>query len=364
MHQGKTISYVTTPVDRGAVTKTVAATGTVNPVLTVTVGSYVSGVIQDVLCDFNAAVKKGQVCARIDARPFQSSVDQAQADLDVAKAQLQKDQANADYAKLSSDRNTKLASQAAVTQDVADSARSVYNQAVAQIAVDNATIEQKQAALDAAKINLAYTQILSPVDGTVVSRNVTAGQTVASSLQTPTLFLIAQDLASMEVDVNISESDIGAVKVGEKAVFNVDAFPGRSFGGVVAQVRVAPQSVQNVVTYDVIMHVANNDLALLRGMTASTQVTVDLRDDALRVPTQALRYRPPEFSGSQRAKNRSAGTRPAQGAGEGAPAARLQGGGFEGPARVMAVREPRLPADRARRDRSSYCARDVPSAFR
>ena len=316
MRPGRSVSYMTTIIDRGAVTKTVAATGTVNPVLTVTVGSYVSGVVQDVLCDFNTKVTKGQVCARIDARPFQSVVDQAQAALDIAKAQLQKDNANLDYAKLGFDRNARLVAQQAVTQDVADNAKSLFSQAQAQIALDNATIEQRQAELNAAQISLAYTSIQSPVDGTVVSRNVTAGQTVASSLQTPTLFLIAQDLASMEVDNNISESDIGAIKTGEKAVFSVNAYPGRTFQGVVSAVRQAPQSVQNVVTYDVIVNVNNPDLALMPGMTASTQVVVDSRDNVLRVPAQALRYRPTGLTGSPQA-GRSGGTRPTQGAGGG-----------------------------------------------
>ena len=310
------VSYVTATVDRGSVTKTVSATGTVNPVLTVVVGSYVSGVIQEVLCDYNSKVTKGQVCARIDPRPFQSVVDQAQANLDIAKAQLQKDEANRDYAKLSFDRNTRLATQQTVTQDAADNAKSLYTQAQAQVALDNATIEQRQAELDAAKINLAYTNILSPVDGTVVSRNVTVGQTVASSFQTPTLFLIAQDLASMEVDNNISESDIGAVKAGEKAMFSVDAYPGRSFDGVVTAVRQAPQSVQNVVTYDVIVNVNNPDLSLMPGMTASTKIVVASRDNVLRVPTQALRYRPTGSAGSPRAaRPRASGaTPPASGA--------------------------------------------------
>jgi HlyD family secretion protein len=298
----RSTSYATATVDRGTVARTVSATGTINPILTVTVGSYVSGVIQDVLCDYNTKVTKGQVCARIDARPFQSTVDQAQAALDIAKAQLQKDNASLNYAKASFQRNSTLLSTNAVSQDAVDNARSVYEQAQASIAYDQATIEQRQAELSAAQINLAYTNILSPVDGTVVSRNVTAGQTVASSLQTPTLFLIAQDLTSMEVDTNVSESDIGAVKAGEKATFTVDAYPGRTFQGVIGSVRQAPQTVQNVVTYDVIVNVNNPDLALMPGMTATTAIIIDSRDDVLRVPSQALRYRP--------ANARQAGARP------------------------------------------------------
>jgi HlyD family secretion protein len=289
---GSTVSYASAPVDRGAITRTVIATGMVNPVLTVTVGSYVSGVIQEVLCDFNTQVKKGQVCARIDPRPFQSQVDQNKANLDVAKAQLDKDNASLTYAQLNYQRNEQLAKRQAVTQDVADSAKSAQDQAQAQVAVDQATIEQRQAALEAAQLNLDYTEITSPVDGIVVLRNVTLGQTVAASFQTPTVFLIAQDLTKMQVDTNSSESDIGSIKEGERAIFTVDAFPSLNFEGAVAQVRVAPQTVQNVVTYDVVVQVSNADFALKPGMTASVRIVVDERKNAIRVPNQALRFRP------------------------------------------------------------------------
>jgi HlyD family secretion protein len=189
---------------------------------------------------------------------------------------------------LSYDRNADLAKRGTVTQDIADSAKSALDQALAQVALDQATIEQRQAELASAQVNLDYTEIVSPVDGTVVSRNITIGQTVASSFQTPTLFLIAQDLKQLQVDTNVSESDIGGVKEGEKALFVVDAYPSRSFTGVVTQVRVAPQTVQNVVTYDVVVQVQNADLALRPGMTASVRVVVDERNNALRVPTPAL----------------------------------------------------------------------------
>ena len=170
-----------------------------------------------------------------------------------------------------------------------DSAKSTYEQAQAQITFDEATIKQRQAALDAAQVNLDYTNIVSPVDGTVVSRNVTMGQTVAASFQTPTLFLIATDLTKMQVDTNVSESDIGGIKVGNKATFTVDAFPKRTFEGTVSQVRQSPQTVQNVVTYDVVISVDNSDLALMPGMTAASRIVVDQRNDVIRVPNQALR---------------------------------------------------------------------------
>jgi HlyD family secretion protein len=178
------VHYATVPATRGAVVRTVTATGTVNPELTIIVGSYVSGVIQSLSCDYNTQVKTGQVCATIDPRPYQSLVDQAKANLDIAKAQLDKDKALLVYAKINSERRATLVAKESESKDVADLAKSVYDQAVAQIGLDQATIEQHQAALDTATINLGYTSIVSPVDGTVVSRNVTQGQTVASSFQT------------------------------------------------------------------------------------------------------------------------------------------------------------------------------------
>jgi HlyD family secretion protein len=291
-HRAPAVRYTTAPVSRGAVTRMVTATGTVNPVLTVIVGSYVSGVLQELSCDYNTQVKKGQVCAKLDPRPYQSVVDEDQANLDVALAQLEKDKAVARYAQLSDDRNRKLALNKFVSQDVADLAKSALDQARAQVALATATVALTTAALGAAKINLGYTDIVSPVDGTVVSRNVTVGQTVAASFQTPTLFLIASDLTKMQVDTNVSESDIGAIKQDDKAHFTVDAYPARAFEGTVLQVRQSPQTVQNVVTYDVVVSVTNADLALKPGMTASTQIVTDERANVLRVPDQALRYLP------------------------------------------------------------------------
>jgi HlyD family secretion protein len=286
------VRYATTAVTRGAVTRIVTATGTVNPVLTVIVGSYVSGVIQDLQCDYNTQVKQGQICAKIDPRPYQSVVDQNKANLDQAKAQLEKDKASLAYAQLTYDRDARLAVTNAVSKDTLDNARNALDQAKAQIGVDEATIEQRQAQLAAAQVNLDYTNITSPVDGTVVSRNVTRGQTVAASFQTPTLFLIATDLTQMQVDTNVSESDIGGIKVGDNANFTVDAFPKRTFTGTVTQVRQSPQTLQNVVTYDVVVSIDNEDLALKPGMTAATQIVIDQRSDVIRVPSQALRYAP------------------------------------------------------------------------
>ncbi|MDP1582636.1 MAG: efflux RND transporter periplasmic adaptor subunit [Bradyrhizobium sp.] len=286
------VRYETAPVTTGGIARGINATGTVNPELTIIVGTYVSGVIQELTCDYNTQVKRGQICARIDGRPYQSIVDQAKANLAVARAQLEKDKASLAYAKVAFERLATLVETKAVSKDAYDSASSEYQQAQAQITFDEATIQQRQAVLDAAQVNLDYTKITSPVDGTVVSRNVTIGQTVAASFQTPTLFLIATDLTKMQVDANVSESDIGGVRQGNKATFTVDAYPKRIFEGTVTQVRQSPQTVQNVVTYDVVVSVTNPDLALKPGLTAATRILVDQRSDVLRVPNQALRYVP------------------------------------------------------------------------
>jgi len=312
-----TVRYTTAAVTRGNVTRVVTATGTVNPVLTIIVGTYVSGVVQDVFCDYNTQVKKGQICAKIDPRPYQSVVNQSKANLDQAKAQLEKDKANLAYAELVYQRNAKLAATNAISKDALDNAKSALDQARAQIGVDEATIEQRKAQLEAAEVNLGYTNIVSPVDGTVVSRNVTVGQTVAASFQTPTLFLIATDLTEMQVDTNVSESDIGGIKVGDKALFTVDAFPNRTFQGKVTQVRQSPQNVQNVVTYDVVVSVDNDDLTLKPGMTAANRIVIAARENVLRVPSQALRYSPAGLAGARGQRGITAhpsvsGTRPGQ----------------------------------------------------
>ena len=292
LHRGEPIHYVTARVTTGPVIRAITATGTVNPVLTIIVGTYVSGVIQQLFCDYNTQVHEGQVCAKIDPRNYQAVVDQDMASLQVARAQLEKDKANLDYAEGNYRRNAKLAERKYASQDVVDNAKSLFDQAKAQIVLDQATIAQRAAELAAAQVNLGYTDIVSPVNGTVVSRNVTMGQTVAATFQTPTLFLIATDLTKMQVDTNVSESDIGAIREGNKARFTVDAFPNRVFDGTVIQVRQSPQTVQNVVTYDVVIGAANADLALKPGMTASAQIITAQRAQVIRIPDQALRYRP------------------------------------------------------------------------
>ena len=249
-------------------------------------------------------------CAKIDPRPYQSVVDQSRANLAIARAQLEKDKASLAYAKINSERLARLLKTNAVSQDAFDIAESTYEQAEAQITFDEATIQQRQAALDAAQVNLDYTDIVSPVDGIVVSRNVTMGQTVAASFQTPTLFLIATDLTKMQVDTNVSESDIGSIKEGNKAIFTVDAFPKRTFNGTVVQVRQSPQTVQNVVTFDVVIGADNSDLAMKPGMTAATRIVTDERSDVIRVPNQALRYRPGARTGAGNRQSEGRPTKP------------------------------------------------------
>lgn len=283
-------TYVTAPVTEGDIVRAVVSTGTLNPVTTVQVGTYVSGTIQSLFCDYNTQVKAGQPCAKIDPRPYQVVYDQAEANLAIAEAQLRKDQAGLTYARTAYDRDVALRKKGAVSQDALDSEKSVLDQAIAQIGVDEATIKQRRAAVDAAKVNLDYTDIISPVDGIVVSRSIDVGQTVAASFQTPTLFLIAKDLTKMQVDTNVSESDIGAVKEGQKATFTIESYPGKTFDGKVVQVRQAPITVQNVVTYDVVIGVENPDFQLLPGMTANARIIADEHAKVLRVPVQALSF--------------------------------------------------------------------------
>jgi HlyD family secretion protein len=290
--QANRVSYVTAPVERGTIRRTIAASGSVNPEITVQVGAFISGTIKALNCDYNTPVKKGQVCATIDPRPYQLAADQAKAALSSAQAQLAKDKASLAYATLVFNRMALLLQQDSVSRDAVDNARSLRDEAQAQVALDQATDAQRKASLESAQVNLGYTAIVSPVDGVVVSRNVTVGQTVASSFQTPTLFLIAKDLTRMQVDTNVSESDIAGASVGARATFTVTAFPGRTFRGAVAQVRQAPISVQNVITYDVVIAADNPDLLLKPGMTANARIITAERNNVLRVPLQALNYAP------------------------------------------------------------------------
>jgi HlyD family secretion protein len=290
--------YVTATLERGPVTAIVTATGTVNPVTTVQVGTYVSGPIIALDVDYNSPVHKGQRVAKIDPAPFLVKVQSADANLANARAKVLKSRADLAMKRLTLERNRELRGRDLISQNDLDTARSDHDQAKAQLALDEASVKQAQASLDEARINLNYTDILSPVDGVVVSRSVDVGQTVAASFQTPTLFQIAQDLTKMQVDASVSESDIGSVREGQAAEFTVDAFPGRDFRGRVVQVRNAPVTVQNVVTYDVVVAVDNPDLALKPGMTATVTITTGHLDDVVRIPLRALSFVPDHGKGA------------------------------------------------------------------
>lgn len=287
------VQYETAVLTRGALAARVTATGTLSPLVSVQVGSQISGRIQALHADFNSQVRKGEVIARIDPRLFESDVADAHANREVAQAAVDRAEAELADAKRINDRAQTLAAKNLVSQAEADTALTVYRAAQAQLASARAALAQAHAALERAEINLAYTEIVSPIDGIVISRDVDVGQTVAASLQTPTIFTIAEDLRQMEVHTNVAESDVGRIDPGMTVEFAVDAYPQDHFSGVVKQVRYAPQTVQNVVTYDAVISVANPELKLRPGMTADVTFVVEERDDALMAPSAALRFRPP-----------------------------------------------------------------------
>lgn len=285
--------FVTAAVERGPIVATVTATGTVNPVQSVTVGSYVSGPIQNIFVDYNSPVQKGQIIAKIDPRTYQGKVDRARAELATALAGVDKARADAKLRRLQEGRQEALARTKVVSRDELDVSRSTAEQAEAQLEFALASVQQAQASLREAEVSLGYTDIVSPVDGIVVSRDVQVGQTVAASFQTPTLFVIAEDLKKMQVNAFVSEADIGRVRDGQRATFSVDAYPGRAFPAKVRQVRNSPQSLENVVTYDVVLDVDNEEQLLKPGMTANVSVVTAEAIDVLKVPTAALRFQPP-----------------------------------------------------------------------
>jgi HlyD family secretion protein len=284
--------YLTAPAERGDITASVTATGALEAVTTVDVGTYVSGRIQAIDVDYNARVQRGQRIAKIDPAPFAVRVAQAEASLATARARVERAVADLEFKRQSLERRRRLEGKEVVSRDDLDAAVSSARQAEAQLALERAAVSQAAAALEEARVNLAYTDIVSPVDGIVLSRSVDVGQTVAAAFQTPTLFRIAGDLTQMRVVANVSESDIGGVRPGQEASFGVDAHPGREFRGGVSEIRNAPLTVQNVVTYQVVIDVANTDLALRPGMTATVEVVTDHRSDVVKIPLRALRFRP------------------------------------------------------------------------
>jgi len=356
------VSIRTASVERGPIVSSVATSGTLNAVITVQVGSQVSGQIKELLADFNSEVKAGQVIARIDPETFAAKVRQAQAELDVARANVQihragieradKELANSAAARNSArastekarvtlvnakrnlDRRRALFQSGAVSESQIDDAQTAHDQALAQLKSTDAEeraaesqvasreaalktaraqveyavqqVREKEAALSQAEVDLENTYIRSPVDGVVIERAVDIGQTVAASFQAPKLFVIAQDLRRMQVEADVDEADIGRVHLGQQAIFSVDAFAGREFYGQVRQIRKAPRVVQNVVTYIVLVSADNTDLRLLPGMTANIQIIVDERQDALKVPNSALRFKPNGEDGQRGGEPRGA----------------------------------------------------------
>jgi HlyD family secretion protein len=342
------VQYRTATVAHGDINVAISATGSPNAVVTVQVGSQVSGAILALYADFNTKVTKGQLIARIDPAAFQAKVDQGQANLDSARAgaanaeagvqkaqagiqaanasvaaavaSVVKAQAASKDAKVKAGRRAELLKEGVLSQEDADTAQETADTATAdqnavvaeqraaednvkvakaelkvantQVADNQAVVKQFAAALRSTQIDLDHTYIKAPVDGVVVARHVDVGQTVAASLATPTLFEIAQDLTKMQVDTNVSEADVGRVRVGQPGTFTVDAYPGQTFQGTVTEIRKAPINVQNVITYDVVIGVANPDLKLFPGMTANVKILVDHRANVLKVPNAALRYHP------------------------------------------------------------------------
>ncbi|MDP2753812.1 MAG: efflux RND transporter periplasmic adaptor subunit [Nitrospirota bacterium] len=291
---GNEPKFRTDKIIRGDIEMAVTATGTVNPVTTVLVGTQVSGTIKELYVDFNSPVKKGKLIARIDPALFEAQVNQAKANFLSAKANLEKAGATLVDAKRTMDRNKELFSKNLVARSDLDTAETNYETANASVSAAKSQVAQTEAALNLAETNLRYTKIVSPVDGIVISRNVDVGQTVAASFQTPTLFTIAQDLTKMQIDTNVDEADIGKVLVGQDVEFTVDAYPDITFKGKVWQVRNAPITIQNVVTYDVVIIVGNPELKLKPGMTANVSIIISTKKDVLKIPNAALRFKPSE----------------------------------------------------------------------
>jgi HlyD family secretion protein len=286
--------YVTVPVQRGNVTQVVSSTGTLQAVVTVLVGSQISGTIDKLFADFNTKVKAGQVVAQLNQDKFKAAVDQARANLLAAESNLAKAKVSVVDAQRTLERNRELRKRDIMAQSELDAAQTAYDGALAQLEVNKAQSAQAQAGLNQATVDLNNTVIRSPVDGIVISRSVDVGQTVAASLQAPTLFTIANDLAKMEVHTNVDEADVGNVTEGQEVSFTVDAFPTRRFRGRVHQVRNAPIAVQNVVTYDAVVRIDNKELLLKPGMTANVQFLVNRKEDVLTIPNMAIRFKPPD----------------------------------------------------------------------
>ncbi len=321
------VSYRTEPITRGPVSEIVNATGDVSAIVTVNVGSQVSGIIDKLYVDFNSLVKKGQMLATLDPRLFQAQLEKAEAGYASAKANVEKAVAAFKDSERIAKRMEELRQQGLVSQGDLDTALATRDGNAASLSAAKASVLQAKADRDLAAVNLAFTKIQSPIDGIVVSRSVDVGQTVAAAFQAPTLFLIANDLTKMQILANIDEADVGKVREGLDAKFTVDAYPGEIFIGKIREVRQAPTTIQNVVTYAAVIDAPNPDRKLRQGMTASVQITTAHKDEALRVSNAALRWKPDDGTAPEMAPAAPGQQRPAAMARNASPAAR---GGREG----------------------------------
>ena len=300
------ITYKTAKIERGTIVSTVSATGNLSAVTTVQVGTQVSGTIQKLYVDYNSRVKKGQTIAEIDPSLFKAAVEQSQGNYLSAEANLQKAKVTLADAERTFNRNKKLLADGIISQGDYDVAETAWQAAKSTVKAAEGSLAQTRGSLMQSRTNLNYSVIRSPVDGVVISRAIDVGQTVAASFQTPTLFTIAKDLTKMQIEVSVDEADISRVMLDQKATFNVDSYPEQSFKGKVVQIRSAPIITQNVVTYVVVVNVDNSDLKLKPGMTANVSVEVARKDDVLKLPPAALRFKP-KSTGDEPKEKRQAG---------------------------------------------------------
>ena len=320
------ITYKTAKIERGTIVATVAATGSLSAVTTVQVGTQVSGTIQKLYVDYNSRVKKGQAIAEIDPSLFNAAVEQTNGNFLNAEANRQKAVVTLADAERTLKRNRQLLAEGVVSQGDYDVAETAVQSARAALKASEGSVAQTRGALQQARTNLRYSVIRSPVDGVVISRAVDVGQTVAASFQTPTLFTIAQDLTKMQIEVSVDEADISRIILGQKAAFTVDAYPEQSFKGEVVQIRSAPVVNQNVVTYVVVVNVDNSDLKLKPGMTANVSIEVARKDNVLKLPPAALRYKPKNGDKPAEAAKKEQRQSGAPAGGPGKPGARKGGG--------------------------------------
>lgn len=282
--------YLSEPIQKRTITQIVEATGTIEPINTVSIGSQVSGRIDEIFVDYNSHVEKGQLLAQIDTSLFKAQLQQAEANINNAKATLQKNKALLDYDTKTYHRYKNLYERNLVSKNDLDEAESAYKSDLAQVSAARASIMQAEANYATASANMGYTKIVSPVKGIVISKEVEVGQTVAASFQTPTLFTVAEDLTKMQIETSVSEADIGKVAVGQDVNYTLDGYPDLVFTGKVSQVRLSPTTESNVVTYTVIIEVENNEGKLLPGMTANVSIITGKKEDILTVPNVALKF--------------------------------------------------------------------------